>query len=101
MNPLWGGIIVARDVRMVRNVSVCIAILLLAAAIAGAWLCHARMMVPFALAGASTATVCALMCWLDGKRGDDGKRPLVRELVDAYLDERQVARPVLRQVPRA
>jgi hypothetical protein len=64
---------------------------LLAAAVAGIGALPVRALV-VVLALGSTSAVCALLCWLEGRREDDVKRPLVRELVDAYLDEQRPTR---------
>jgi hypothetical protein len=50
------------------------------------------------LAGAGTCSVCSVMCWLAQAPRD--RRLLVRELVDAYMEEQEPKPTVLRAVGR-
>lgn len=97
-----GGITVLGNVRVVRNVLALAAVPLWGLVIASMWSqpVDARAM-PVVRDAAVAAFVGALTCWAS-RRGrdedaDDGKRPLVRELVNAYLDEMEPRRQAFRR----
>lgn len=90
------------NVRVVRNMLALAAVPLWGLVIASVWAqpVDARAM-PVVRDAAVAAFIGALTCWAS-RRGceedaDDGKRPLVRELVSAYLDELEPRRRAYRR----
>jgi hypothetical protein len=87
------------SVRTARNIFAFAAGVLLTVFATGAWILPEDIG-ELILAVACTSVVCTLMCWLADRQHTLGSRSLVREMVDAYMEEQEPkTRPALRRVP--
>lgn len=86
------------NVRIARIVLIGAAVAFGALAVASTWAGFDPHALAVEVGGAITSAVVACACWLRLGAQDDGKRELVRELVEVYLDERQPRRPALRRL---
>jgi len=86
------------NVRIVRIALIVAGVALGALAAASTWAGFDPHALAVEVGGATTSAVLACACWLRVSGRDDGRRELVRELVEVYLDEREPTRPALRQL---
>lgn len=89
---------VSGNVRIARIALIIVAVALAGLAAASTWAGFDPRALAVEVGGAITSAVVACACWLRLGQQGDGKRALVRELVEVYLDEREPTRPVLRQL---